>query len=183
MWLKLGVWVVTAAIAAIAMEPWAALLHGKVWHRWLYRVHRSHHEPRRGRFEANDALSGVHAPIAIALILFGCRGTPGLAREIAFGFGLGMTLFGVAYVVVHDGLVHGRLGVGFLARSRALRRIRGAHLVHHGPGEGVPYGLFLGPAELARARRARLDGALTHAGVPAPSRAPSDRGREDRAPA
>jgi beta-carotene 3-hydroxylase len=67
-----------------------------------------------------------------------------------------MTTFGVAYFVVHDGFIHGRLPVAFLARSAYLRRVRNAHRVHHMRSHDAPYGLFLGEAELRfRRRRAR----------------------------
>ena len=85
----------------------------------------------------------------MALILYGCVGTPGPLREIAFGLGLGMTAFGLAYMIVHDGLVHGRLPVAWLGRVAFLRRVHEAHLKHHEKG-GPPFGLFLGPQERAR---------------------------------
>ncbi len=120
-------------------------------------IHRSHHLPRRGRYEKNDALSVLHAPIAIALILYGCQAEPGTVREIAFGVGIGMTLFGVSYFVVHDGLVHGRLPVGFLLRLGYIRRVVEAHRKHHEGSRGrAPYGLFFGPAELWLAKRRGL---------------------------
>lgn len=158
MMLSLVLWIVTALAAFAAMEGWAAFLHGKVWHRALWSVHRSHHTKRRGLFERNDALSFLHAPIAAGLILYGCVGVPGPLREAAFGFGLGMTAFGVAYVLVHDGLVHRRLPVSGLARIPYLARVRDAHRVHHSTG-GPPYGLFLGP--LVVARRAAAGGHAT----------------------
>ena len=95
----IGIWIATALVVAASMELWAAFLHGRVWHHALWRVHRSHHSRRPGRFEANDILSSLHAPIAIAFILYGCMGAPGLLRDLAFGAGIGMTLFGVAYVI------------------------------------------------------------------------------------
>lgn len=150
MTLSIAIWIVTAFAAFAAMEGWAALLHGKVWHRALWPIHRSHHVPRRGRFEQNDALSSLHAPIAAGLIVYGCAEAPGLHHDAAFGFGLGMTAFGLAYLLVHDGLVHGRLPVSGLARIPYLARVRDAHLVHHATG-GSPFGLFLGPLVLARA--------------------------------
>ncbi len=137
---------------AAAMEPWARVLHGQVWHRALWRVHRSHHSQRNGRFEANDALSAAHAPIAAALVMIGCN-LHGPAAAITIGIGAGMTAFGLSYLVVHDGLVHGRLPVSFLARFAWLRRIRNAHRIHHARGE-APYGFFLGPRELKQAPRA-----------------------------
>ena len=142
---------VTASIVAAAMELWARFLHGRVWHHRLWGLHRSHHEPRVGRFEKNDALSVLHAPLAAALVVAGCQ-LDGYARALAVGAGVGMTLFGIGYVLVHDGLVHGRLPVKRLLALRIFRRIRGAHLVHHRAG-GPPYGFFLGPRELMRHRR------------------------------
>lgn len=150
---ELAVGVLVALVAAALMEPWARFLHGRVWHYMLWSVHRSHHEPRRGRFEKNDALSFLHAPIAAGLIVAGCQGT-GLLRAVIVGAGVGMTLFGIGYVFVHDGLVHERLPARALLRLRFFRRVRGAHLVHHRTG-GVPFGLFLGPRELAQHRRAK----------------------------
>jgi beta-carotene 3-hydroxylase len=148
------IWFPVASLIAVGMELWAALLHGRVWHTWLWRVHRSHHEPRVGRWELNDALALFHAPIAIALILWGCASEPRALREIAFGVGVGMTAFALGYLVVHDGLVHGRLPVQFLNRFKVMRRISRAHRVHHTVASGGrPYGLFFGAWELARASR------------------------------
>lgn len=167
------IWVPAALIAFAAMEPWAALLHGRVWHGALWPVHKSHHgaldpererqwalaggvaQPRRVEAEANDWLSALHAPIAIAFIVFGCRAEPSVLREVLFGAGIGMSLFGVTYVIVHDGLVHQRLPVGALAKSVYLKRVRAAHLAHH-RGHQAPYGLFLGPWELRRIRQRAL---------------------------
>ncbi len=154
--LRALVWLPVAVVVAVAMDLWAAFLHGRVWHSLLWSVHRSHHTPRPAgsRFEANDALSVLHVPPAIALILFGCVGSPGVPREVAFGVGMGMSLFGLAYLLVHDGLVHGRLPVQFLMRLRYFRGVARAHRVHHeGTAGGAPYGLFLGRWELAITRR------------------------------
>lgn len=146
---KLAIWLVVGLSVAFAMEPWAAYLHGRVWHRRLYSIHRSHHVPQEGFWEANDIFSVLHAPPAMALILYGCLGTPGLVRELAFAVGLGMTAFGLAYMLVHDGLIHGRLPVSGLRRFRFFQRIEVAHQKHHDKG-GPPFGLFRGPTERAR---------------------------------
>ncbi len=161
-------WLMGAAVAlvvAVAMEPWARLLHGRVWHRSLWGIHRSHHSRRRGRFERNDMLSAAHAPVAAALVMAGCN-LHGPAAAACIGVGVGMTSFGLAYVVVHDGFVHGRLPVRFLARVAWLRRIRDAHAVHHARG-AAPYGFFLGARELTQTPRAR--------GGPPSARRPSAR--------
>lgn len=172
-------WAPVAVVVAVAMDLWAALLHGRVWHRWLWRIHRSHHTARKGIFELNDALSALHAPLAIAAVLYGCAGAPGVAREILFGVGLGASVFGLAYFIVHDGLVHGRLPVRWLARVPYLREVARAHRVHHAGVEGgPPYGLFFGPLELARHRRLTRSRVASAARDRAPSVQPStDPGR------
>ena len=169
---------------AVAMEGWAALLHGYVWHRALWRIHRTHHRRRRARFEANDLLSALHAPVAIALIVHGCRSAPGIPRALEVGLGLGMTLFGLAYLICHDGLVHRRLPVRFLARSPYLARVARAHRLHHALG-GAPYGFFAAPLALRLSGherpRARSGGPSAPAARPGASAAPLRR-RTDDAP-
>jgi len=150
---SVATWLPLALAVAFGMELWARVLHGKVWHRWLWSVHKSHHQRRRGKWEANDAFAIVHAPAAIALILYGSS-APGLLRDLAFGLGLGMTLFGVAYAVVHDGFIHGRLPVAWLSKVRYFEHVRIAHERHHRGGRGgAPYGLFLGPWESPSLKR------------------------------
>ena len=161
-----------ALLVAGLMEPWSRFVHGRVWHGVLYRIHRTHHPdtpPSRGGLELNDVFSFVHAlPAGLAFVL-GLAWLDGLASAVAIGVAAGLSLYGVAYAVVHDGLVHGRLPMRGLLRFRALRRIRAAHEVHHRDG-GPPYGLFLGPSELKRARatplsapdRWRVDGGARH---------------------
>lgn len=136
-------WVLTAAVAAAAMELWAGLIHGAGWHGPMWPMHYSHHNPT-GKFEANDVLSMSHAPIAMALIIYGCEAAPGLSTNLAFGVGIGMTFFGFSYLLVHDGYVHGRLPVGWLDRFTYFRRVRAWHRVHHATDER-PYGFFAPP--------------------------------------
>ena len=165
--MNVAIGALTAIVVALLMEPWARILHGRLWHRSLWSVHRSHHERRRGRFERNDVLSATHAPFAAALVMIGCN-LHGWLAAVAIGVGAGMTMFGIAYVVVHDGFVHGRLPLRFLSRYPFFRRVREAHTIHHARGQ-EPYGFFRGPEELTRTPRAR-DGR------------PNARPRADRAP-
>lgn len=152
---KLGIWLAVGLPTVVFMELWSAILHGKVWHKALWSLHESHHAPPEGsKWERNDVLSITHAPIAMALILYGCIGPVGVAREVCYGIGIGMTVFGIAYIVVHDGLIHGRLPVQGLAKFAWLRRVRNAHLVHHRT-DGAPYGLFFGPWVVRRMARAK----------------------------
>jgi beta-carotene 3-hydroxylase len=176
-------WVVGTAVVGL-MELWAGLLHERVWHGPLWIVHRSHHVAREGRFERNDALSILHAPIAVALIVFGCRLPAGLLPDLAFGAGVGMTVFGGLYLLIHDGIVHERLPVGFLGKVRILRAIADAHRRHHRRAGGPPYGLLFGPWERPGPFSA-MPGASS-ARCPGPSAshsvAPGREGRDARQP-
>jgi beta-carotene 3-hydroxylase len=134
----------------VGMEMWARWAHKALWHDapagWA--LHKSHHEPRVGPFEANDLFAVVNAAPAFGLCLYGFL-TPGMPGSLSFGAGLGITLFGIMYMFVHDGLVHRRFPVGPIASLPYMKRLVVAHRLHHSEKYGgVPWGLFLGPQEL-----------------------------------
>lgn len=134
--------------AAVGMEFWARWAHRALWHASLWHMHESHHKPRVGPFELNDVFAIINAFPAIALLAYGFF-HKGLVPGLCFGAGLGITVFGMAYMFVHDGLVHRRFPVGPIADVPYLRRVAAAHQLHHSEKfNGVPYGLFLGPKEL-----------------------------------
>ncbi|CAL1388282.1 unnamed protein product [Linum trigynum] len=137
--------------AAVGMEFWARWAHRALWHDSLWDVHESHHRARRreGALEANDVFAITNAVPAIGLLSYGFF-NKGLLPGLCFGAGLGITVFGMAYMFVHDGLTHRRFPVGPIANVPYLRRVAAAHQLHHADKfDGVPYGLFLGPEELA----------------------------------
>lgn len=134
--------------AAVGMEFWARWAHRSLWHASLWHMHESHHRPREGPFELNDVFAIINAVPAIALMAYGFFHA-GLVAGLCFGAGLGITLFGMAYMFVHDGLVHRRFPVGPIANVPYFRKVAAAHQLHHSEKfNGVPYGLFLGPKEL-----------------------------------
>lgn len=137
----------------VGMEMYARVVHRHAWHDyqpgWL--IHKSHHEPRTGPFELNDVYAIVNAVPAIVLTWYGFL-REDMVGGVCFGLGLGITLFGMAYMFVHDGLVHKRFPVGPVKDVPGLRRIAVAHRMHHMDDfQGYPYGMFLGPSELEAA--------------------------------
>ncbi|XP_071710475.1 beta-carotene hydroxylase 2, chloroplastic-like [Rutidosis leptorrhynchoides] len=134
--------------AAVGMEYWARWAHEALWHASLWHMHESHHKPRDGPFELNDVFAIINAVPAISLLNYGFF-HKGIFPGLCFGAGLGITVFGMAYMFVHDGLVHKRFQVGPIANVPYLRKVAAAHQLHHTEKfNGVPYGLFLGPMEL-----------------------------------
>lgn len=141
--------------ASVGMEFWARWAHEALWHDSLWSMHESHHRPRDGPFEMNDVFAIINAVPAIALMAYGFFHR-GLVPGLCFGAGLGITVFGIAYMFVHDGLVHRRFPVGPIADVPYFQKVAAAHQLHHADKfKGVPYGLFLGPQEL----EAQLGGA------------------------
>jgi beta-carotene 3-hydroxylase len=141
--------VLISVVAALAMEPFAAVAHRALMHRptgWAW--HRSHHAARaadRGRFEANDKFPLVFASVTIVVMALG---GPAVRRA-----GAGVAAYGLAYALVHDVCIHGRLTGGRpVVRGRWLRWVARSHEVHHRSG-AAPYG-FLAPIVPARFRQA-----------------------------
>uniref|UniRef100_A0A7N2REU7 beta-carotene 3-hydroxylase n=2 Tax=Quercus lobata TaxID=97700 RepID=A0A7N2REU7_QUELO len=136
--------------AAVGMEYWLRWAHRALWHASLWPMHESHHRPREGPFELNDVFAMINSVPAIALIFYGFS-NQGLVPGLCLGLGLGLTMYGLAYMFVHDGLVHRRFPVGPIANVPYLQRVALAHQLHHSDKfDGVPYGLFLGPKELEK---------------------------------
>lgn len=138
--------------AFVIMEPVTAATHRWVMHGVGERLHRSHHQARRGRWEANDAYPVMFAAI-VCLGLWVGFNQPGWAGLIPVG--IGVTLYGAAYALVHDVYIHGRLR-WFRGREIAVfQRLADAHRIHH-LYNGAPYGMLVPvvPREL-RERAAR----------------------------
>jgi beta-carotene 3-hydroxylase len=141
--------VVAALAAFLVMEPAAAGFHRAVMHGRGWGWHRSHHARSAGPLEANDLFPLLFATLTVS----------GMAAAVWSGHPLvlaglvGVTGYGLAYAVVHDVCVHGRLtGRRPVLPGRWLRRIAACHAIHHRTGE-APYG-FLVPIVPAKYRPA-----------------------------
>jgi beta-carotene 3-hydroxylase len=129
-----------AASAAIAMEPVAALTHRFVMHRHGWAWHRSHHARPAGAVQANDRYPALFAVATMGAMAVGSA----LPRwRVLLAVGSGVTVYGMAYALVHDVCIHGRLTGTPFVRGRYLRAVAAAHREHHA-SNGAPYG-FLAP--------------------------------------
>jgi beta-carotene 3-hydroxylase len=137
----------------VLMEPIAWVLHRHVMHGIGWGWHRSHHLPHEGFWEKNDLYSLIFAAPSVVLFALGFW-VPGY--RVCWFLGLGIVLYGLAYFVVHDGLVHQRFRMPRL-RGTYLKRLIQAHRLHHATRtrEGaVSYGFLY--ARDPRALRAEL---------------------------
>lgn len=112
----------------LLMEAVAWSTHKYVMHGWLWSWHEDHHHPHTGFFEKNDYFAVVFATVAISLILVGSE-VPSV--RFLLWVGIGVTAYGLFYFIFHDIIVHRRIKIKFVARSRYMKRIMRAHYIHH----------------------------------------------------
>ena len=113
-------------ISVIVMEIFAWVIHKYVMHGPGWGWHESHHTETEGLFEKNDLYAVVFSFIAAGFFIIGSMGVTWL-----WFVGLGLTIYGILYGIVHDGLVHRRLPFPRKARGRYLKRLVQAHRLHH----------------------------------------------------
>lgn len=156
--------------AVLGMEVVAYAAHRWVMHGAGWFLHRSHHAPRTGWFEANDLYAVIFAVPSFVMLLGGVQ--LGWWQGWAW-IGAGIAGYGAIYFGFHDVIVHRRLAHRYLPRSSYMKRIIQAHRLHHvvETREGnVSFGFLYAPKpEQLKAELARRG----HAGVREP------RGRQE----
>ena len=130
----------------LIMEFVAWSTHKYVMHGLLWVLHRDHHRKDHEHvLERNDAFFLIFALPAIVLFLLGAQ--HGIA-EVRIWIGLGITLYGLSYFLVHDVFIHQRAKWLRRTDNRYFRAIRRAHKMHHkhlGKEDGECFGMLLVP--------------------------------------
>jgi len=124
------------------MEGVAWLTHKYVMHGTLWVLHKDHHQPEPGFFEKNDAFFLIFAVPSFLLMFFGTKD----ARWWMFCIGLGIMVYGAAYFIVHEVIIHQRFKWFTRSNNRYVRAIRWAHKMHHkhpGKEDGESFGMLL----------------------------------------
>lgn len=125
MLLYLGITLLTFVL----MECITWMTHKYVMHGFMWYFHEDHHQPKyQGVFEKNDLFFAVFAVPSITLLYFGLKG-----GEINYLFfiGLGIMMYGMAYFIVHDVIIHRRFNWFKKSNNRYITGLRKAHKVHH----------------------------------------------------
>jgi beta-carotene 3-hydroxylase len=138
--------VLTLLVAFFAMEFVAWFTHKFVMHGPLWYFHRDHHtHDNKGFFERNDFFFLLFALPGIACIFIGWRAG---AESLLLWTGLGITMYGFAYFLVHDVFIHQRFRFLRNTNNRYFKAIRRAHKVHHKyltKEDGECFGMLLVP--------------------------------------
>lgn len=133
--------------SVVGMELFAWWAHKYIMHGWGWGWHRDHHEPHDSRFEKNDLFAVVFGTIVFFMFLAGYYYSAAL-----WWTAFGITVYGLIYTLVHDGLVHQRYWKYVPKRGYAKRLVQ-AHKLHHatiGKEGGVSFGFVFArdPAKL-----------------------------------
>lgn len=127
------------------MECVTWLTHKYVMHGFGWYLHADHHQPKyQGVFEKNDAFFIVFAIPSILLFYFGTY----TEYTFLFFIGLGILLYGIAYFMIHDVLIHQRFKWFKHTNNTYLKGLRKAHKIHHkhlGKEKGECFGMLFVP--------------------------------------
>ena len=137
--------VFTTIISFIVMEGLTWCTHKFVMHGFLWYLHEYHHQPKyQHLFEKNDSFFAIFALPSSLSIYFGLEQQQ--LHLAAIGFGI--VLYGVAYFLVHDVLIHQRFKWFKHTKNRYLIGLRKAHKIHHkklGKYDGECFGMLFVP--------------------------------------
>jgi beta-carotene 3-hydroxylase len=109
------------------MELVAWATHKFVMHGFLWYLHKDHHQIDHTKtLQKNDWFFMIFAFPGSGLILLN-------SNDLSIGFfiGLGISLYGLAYFIVHEIFIHQRIKIFRNTNSTYLKGIRRAHKVHH----------------------------------------------------
>ena len=126
----------------LIMEGITWLTHRYVMHGFLWYLHQDHHQKSPGFFEKNDAFFLIFAIPSWLCIMLGLQ--QHLYWVAAIGFGIAM--YGLAYFLVHEVIIHQRFKWFTRSNNTYIRAIRWAHKMHHkhlNKEEGESFGMLL----------------------------------------
>ena len=138
-----NIMIVMAAFIGMELVAWLAhryIMHGIGWF-----LHKDHHRKEsEGFFEKNDYFFLIFALPGIAGLYFGLNAH----YNYWFWIGLGITIYGFAYFLVHEILIHQRFKLFRNVDFFYLKAIRRAHKMHHkhlGRHNGESFGMLWVP--------------------------------------
>ncbi|MDP3461841.1 MAG: sterol desaturase family protein [Bacteroidales bacterium] len=137
-------WIIASLLiltAFLFMEFVAWFTHKYVMHGFLWVLHKDHHIRDGRRFEWNDVFAIMFALPSFLLIYNGVAA----GYDYRFYLGIGIALYGLAYFLFHDVLVHQRIPILGKLSNKYLRATLTAHLDHHKPLAFYNYGFLIAP--------------------------------------
>jgi beta-carotene 3-hydroxylase len=134
--------ILIALLTFASMEGITWLTHRYVMHGFLWYLHQDHHQPTGHVWEKNDAFFLIFAIPSWLCIMLGLQHN----NIIAAGIGFGIALYGIAYFLVHEVIIHQRIKWFTRSNNRYIKVIRWAHKMHHKhlhKHEGESFGMLI----------------------------------------
>jgi beta-carotene 3-hydroxylase len=117
--------------------------HKYIMHGFLWYFHADHHKKdHKSWFERNDFFFITYAVPSWLLIMFGMMNQYAWYTWVGFG----ILLYGLAYFVVHDLVIHQRFKVLTKSKNVYVLALRRAHKMHHkntGKEGGESFGMLI----------------------------------------
>ncbi len=125
-----------------AMEGITWLTHKYIMHGFLWYLHEDHHQKGSGFFEKNDFFFLIFAIPSWLCIMLGSMNQ----QYVAVSIGYGIALYGLAYFIVHEVIIHQRFKWFSRSNNKYIKAIRWAHKMHHkhlGKEDGESFGMLI----------------------------------------
>jgi beta-carotene 3-hydroxylase len=136
------IYICIALFVFALMEGITWLTHRYVMHGFLWYLHEDHHQKGPGFFEKNDAFFIIFAIPSWLCIMLGSMNE--LYWVVSIGAGIAM--YGFAYFLVHEVIIHQRIKIFTRSNNRYIKAIRWAHKMHHkhlDKDEGESFGMLI----------------------------------------
>ena len=154
-----NVLIVFGSIVGMEFVAWG--LHKFILHGFLWGIHEDHHKPRKGKFEKNDLVAFFFAIPSWLCMMFGIMN----GNDFKLYIGIGIAIYGLFYILFHDGLIHRRIRVFQNPHSVYLLGCKLGHLAHHkndlnenyDKNKDVVYGMLWVPSSYFNQAREQLN--------------------------
>lgn len=124
------------------MEGITWCTHKYIMHGFLWYLHEDHHNPQGNLIEKNDAFFLIFAIPSWLCIMLGLQH----GHYVVASIGFGIAVYGFAYFLVHEVIIHQRIKWFSRSNNRYVKAIRWAHKMHHKhlhKEEGESFGMLI----------------------------------------
>ena len=125
MTISIAILIILSTFLFMELVAWS--VHKYIMHGFLWNLHKDHHQVDKDHImQKNDYFFLIFAIPSILLILNGFK-----TLHYTLYIGIGIALYGFAYFIVHEIIIHQRIKIFSRIDNKYIKAIRMAHKVHH----------------------------------------------------